>query len=88
MSEINPKTDILLSYTQNIGMRLYSFLTNFEMFSYFRSLNCFDLMISEDWIRGKLLVPKRECFDCHTVRYLDGVTIQKLLQSGQMNSGL
>ena len=41
MSEINHKTDTSIVNT-DIGMHLYSFLTNFEMFSYFRSLNCFD----------------------------------------------
>ena len=81
---INPRTDTSIVNT-DIGMRLYSFLTNFEMFSYFRSLNCFDF---RDWIRGKLLVPKRECFYCHTVTISGRSDESKLLQSGQMNSGL
>ena len=48
MSEINPKTDTSIVNTY-IGMRLYSFLTNFEMFSYFRSLNCFDFRRLDSW---------------------------------------
>ena len=48
MSEINPRTDTSVVNT-DIGMRLYSFFTNFEMFSYFRSLNCFDFRRLDSW---------------------------------------
>ena len=48
MSEINPKTDTSIVNT-DIGMSLYSFLINFEMFSYFRSLNCFDFRRLDSW---------------------------------------
>ena len=52
MSEINPKTDTsMMSSIVNtdIRMSLYLFLTNFEMFSYFRSLNCFDFRSLDSW---------------------------------------
>ena len=48
MSEIKPKTDTSVVNT-DIGMSLNSFLTNFEMFSYFRSLNCFDFRRFDSW---------------------------------------
>ena len=55
MSEINPRTDTSIVNT-DIGMRLYSFLANFEMFLYSRSLNCFDFRRLDSWHTDELKI--------------------------------